>query len=191
MKTTTASSKVPASGVLAFATLSTLAILAIALASTPSPAAEEKSNSNKPTLNKLEQEFVDMLSHSTLDGHWRLASPGEMGEEKVEKYSITTVTKIKGERWLIWARIQYASKDVNIPVPVAIKWAGDTPILFVTDAGLPGLGTYTARVMFYRNLYTGTWFASDHGGMLSGTIQKSDKDAPAKASDDAAAPSAK
>ena len=187
MKATMQSPNAVASGVLA---LSALSILTIALASSPSPAADEKSSSNPPTLNKLEQEFVDMLSHSTLDGHWRLASPGEMGEEKVEKYSIATVTKIKGERWLIWARIQYGSKDVNIPVPVSVRWAGDTPILSVTDAGLPGLGTYTARVMFYRNLYTGTWFGSDHGGMLSGTIQKSDKGA-AKAAGEAPAPAPK
>lgn len=162
-----------------------------------SGASEDKTSPAAPVLNELEQTFMATLTNATLEGYWRLADAGGIGDEKTEKYVVTSVRKIHGDRWLIWARIQYGSKDVNIPVPVAVKWAGDTPVISVTNAGLPGLGTYTARVMVYRNLYTGTWFGSDHGGMLSGTITKNaaagTKSAAADASNDAArspAPSA-
>jgi hypothetical protein len=38
---------------------------------------------------------------------------------------------------------------------------------------IPGLGTYTARVLIYRGQYAGTWSGGDHGGELWGRIEKS------------------
>lgn len=123
-------------------------------------------------LEKLEKRFRETLTGATLAGRWRLVKGGELGEEREEKYSISAATKVGGDVWLITARIQYAGKDVTLPVPVKVLWAGDTPIVTVTDAGIPGLGTYTARVMFYRDLYTGTWFGPGHGGLMSGSITR-------------------
>ena len=121
---------------------------------------------------ELEKRFSDTLTGATLIGRWRLVKDGGLGEEREEKYSISAATKVGGDLWLITARIQYAGKDVTVPVPVKVLWAGDTPIVTVTDAGIPGLGTYTARVMFYRDLYTGTWFGPGHGGLMSGSITR-------------------
>ncbi len=128
-----------------------------------------------------EKRFSDTLTGATLIGRWRLVKDGELGEERKEKYSISAATKVGGDLWLITARIQYAGKDVTVPVPVKVLWAGDTPIVTVTDAGIPGLGTYTARVMFNRDLYTGTWFGSGHGGLMSGSIVKTQPEKPAEA----------
>jgi len=65
-----------------------------------------------------------------------------------------------GNIWVFQARIQYGDHDVNVPVPVKILWAGDTPVLTMTDAGLPGLGPVTERLLYYRDLYAGTWATS-------------------------------
>jgi hypothetical protein len=119
---------------------------------------------------RLEEDFRRTLTGATLSGRWRLTEDGALGAEKDEKYTIQSATKVAGDVWIIAARIQYAGKDVTVPVPVKVKWAGDTPVISVTDVGIPGLGTYTARVMVYRGLYTGTWFGPGHGGVLSGTI---------------------
>jgi len=130
---------------------------------------QENNRVAKPSYSNKEQAFRDTLTNTTLSGKWRLVKDNELLEENEETYTIQSVKKVAGDFWLITARIRYADKDVTIPVPVRVKWAGDTPIISVTEAGLSGLGTYTARVMVYRNLYTGSWFGKDYGGFLNGT----------------------
>jgi hypothetical protein len=49
---------------------------------------------------------------------------------------------------------------------------GDTPIIPMTDMAVPGLGTFTARVMFYRGRYAGTWQHDTVGGHLWGIIER-------------------
>jgi hypothetical protein len=97
---------------------------------------------------------------------------GKLGQESEDRYTIRSVSKLAGDVWLIGARIQYGGKDLTVPVPVKVLWAGDTPVITVTQAGIPGLGTYTARVLIYDGLYTGTWSGPGHGGFLSGAIVK-------------------
>jgi hypothetical protein len=53
-----------------------------------------------------------------------------------------------------------------------VKWAGDTPVVTVTDVLVPGIGTFTARVLFYKDQYAGTWRGDDHGGQMYGRIVK-------------------
>ena len=123
----------------------------------------------------LDESFKKALTGATLSGRWRTVEGGKLGEEGEEKYTIQSVAKAGADLWIVVARIQYGGKDVSIPVPVRVKWAGDTPVISVTDAGLPGLGTYTARVMVYRDVYTGAWFGPGHGGLLSGAILREAK----------------
>src|SRR2546430_1843750 len=91
-------------------------------------------------------------------------------KEPPAQAEIEKVSKLTGETWLIRARFQYGSHDVPIPVPVTIKWAGDTPVITMTDAGVPGMGSYTARVVLYRDQYAGTWSGQKGGGQLFGKI---------------------
>jgi hypothetical protein len=42
----------------------------------------------------------------------------------------------------------------------------------LTDLTIPGVGTFTSRVMFYGDRYAGTWQHGDHGGLFWGTIEK-------------------
>ena len=126
----------------------------------------------KPDADAAEREkkFKAMMTGVTLVGHsTRLNQEGLFGEEK---YVIDSVSKLTGETWLIHARLQYGSRDLPVPVPVIIKWAGDTPMITLTDLTLPGLGTFTARVLLYGDQYAGTWSAKDHGGQMFGKIVK-------------------
>lgn len=121
-----------------------------------------------PAQADLEKRFQEMMTGVTLVGHsTRLNREGVSGEEK---YVIEKVSRLAGDTWLFQARIQYGSRDLSVPVPVAIKWAGDTPVITLTDLTIPGLGTYTARVLLYRDQYAGTWSAKDHGGQMFGKI---------------------
>jgi hypothetical protein len=116
----------------------------------------------------LETKFQLMMSAITLVGHSTLLNQeGVSGEER---YVIDNVSKLAGDTWLLHTRLQYGSHDIPVPVPVSIKWAGDTPVITLTDLTIPGLGTYTARVLLYRDQYAGTWNSKDHGGQLFGKI---------------------
>ena len=115
-----------------------------------------------------EKKFQEMMSGVTLVGHSTRANKEGVGGE--ERYVIDKVSKLAGDTWVIQARIKYGSHDLPMPVPVTIKWAGDTPVITLTDLAIPGLGTYTARVLLYRGQYAGTWSAKDHGGEMFGKI---------------------
>lgn len=115
-----------------------------------------------------EQKFQQMMSGVTLIGHSAsLQAEGISGEEK---YIIEKISKLGGETWLFHVRIQYGSHDVPIPLPVTIKWAGDTPVITINNLTIPGLGTYTARVLLYQDQYAGTWSGKEHGGQVFGKI---------------------
>ena len=127
-----------------------------------------------PTRVELEAKFKKTLDNSVFVGRWCQVKDGKLGEGRDEKYTIQSATKIGEETWLITARVQFGQKDVLVPIPVQVKWAGDTPVISITNLGIPGLGSYTARVVVYDNAYAGTWSASDHGGLLNGIITRNE-----------------
>ncbi len=124
----------------------------------------------KLTPEQLEAKFKATLTKATLAGRWCSLKDGQLGPEKEDKYTIIGVNKVGGDMWLIHARIQYGKQDITAPIPVQVKWAGDTPVIIVDDVGVPGSGTYSARVMIYDNTYAGTWTGGDHGGLMNGAI---------------------
>ena len=163
---------------IAFVLSATLCLAAFAQ-DTKKPDAPEKSKAppakaspGKPKLTpeELEAKFKTTLTKATLAGRWCSIKDGQLGLEKEDKYTIIGVNKVGGDMWLIHARIQYGKKDVTAPIPVQVKWAGDTPVIIVDDVGVPGSGTYSARVMIYDNTYAGTWTGGDHGGLMNGVI---------------------
>ena len=128
--------------------------------------------SHKPADNSIvenEKKFEEMMSGATLVGHSTRSNKEGISAE--ERYVIDKASKLTGDTWVIHARIKYGSHDLPVPVPVTMKWAGDTPVITLTDLTIPGLGTYTARVLLYRGQYAGTWSAKDHGGEMFGRIE--------------------
>jgi len=105
-----------------------------------------------------------------MSGRWCLISDGKLGEEKSDKYSIVSADKIDGSKWVIKTRIKFKQNEMVVPIPVEVKWAGDTPVLIVDKLQYPGGGTYSARVLFYEHTYAGTWSGGDHGGLMNGVI---------------------
>ncbi len=119
----------------------------------------------------LEAKFKATMAHATMSGRWCLAKDGKLEAEQEDKYTIVGVTKLFGDNWVVRARIQYAKHDITAPIPVKVKWAGDTPVITVDGFGLPGgTAAYSARVLIYGDSYAGTWSAGDHGGLMSGLI---------------------
>lgn len=156
-------------------------LVTLSLSSLPTAPAQEKpaekpaapASSKKeaePSADDLEAAFVKTLANVLFKGQWCLIDKGALGEAKPEQYEIVGVMKTGGDRWVINARIEYGKINLVAPVPVQVKWAGDTPIIIVDKFTLPGAGTYSARVMIFEKTYSGTWTAGDHGGLLHGLI---------------------
>jgi hypothetical protein len=126
------------------------------------------------TQDDLDRKFQEMMNGAMLVGRsTRMNNDKVYGEEK---YVIESVAKLTGETWLFRTRMQYSGHDIPLPLPVTIKWAGDTPVITLTDLSIPGMGSYTARVILYRDQYAGTWSGKDAGGQIFGKIvRKSEK----------------
>jgi hypothetical protein len=125
-----------------------------------------------------ERQFKEMLEETVLKGSWQMTGPeGLAGRAPLEaaredRYTIGKVSKASDDYWILQARVQYADKDVTIPVTVRVVWAGDTPVITLDKVALPGLGTYSARVLIHRGFYAGTWFGTNYGGVMSGQVIK-------------------
>lgn len=116
----------------------------------------------------LEKQFEQMMSGAVLVGHSTLDGKDTLSGE--ERYSIDHVSKLAGDVWMFQSRMKLEGHEIPLPIPVTIKWAGDTPVIEVTDMSIPGMGSYTARVVLYRGRYAGTWSGKNHGGQLFGAI---------------------
>ena len=123
------------------------------------------------SLNALEREFAERMANSVLVGRFVVAG-SEDSVARPERYEIEGVTKVGEDQWRFDARIQYGDANVTLPVVVTMLWAGDTPMISLTDLTVPMLGTFTARVIFYRDRYAGTWQHGEVGGHLFGSIEK-------------------
>jgi hypothetical protein len=129
--------------------------------------AEVLAQSTSPA--ELEQAFQESMTRVFLQGQsTRDGRPGVSDD----KYTIDKVVKGPAETWTFYVRVQYQGKDVTMPLPLQVKWAGDTPVITLTDQALPGLGTYTARVLLYQGRYAGTWRGKSSGGTVFGSIIK-------------------
>jgi hypothetical protein len=118
--------------------------------------------------DELDRKFVDVMRGVTLVGRSSSLSSDKISGE--EKYVIESVSKLTGDTWLFRSRFQYDGHDIPLPIPVTIKWAGDTPVITITDLAIPGMSTYTARVVLYRDQYAGTWSGAKGGGHIFGKI---------------------
>ena len=122
------------------------------------------------SLSDLERDFAERMQNVVLEGFFTIEGRSMTGDNP-ERYEIAGVTKIDDTRWRFDTRMTYASVDVTLPVTVPIVWAGDTPMVSITDFTIPTLGTFTARVMFYADRYAGSWQHGEFGGLMYGTIQ--------------------
>jgi hypothetical protein len=112
--------------------------------------------------------FAESMAGVTLVGNsTRLSREGVSGPER---YMIDKITHVSGDTWLFQTRLTVRGTEVPVPIPITIKWAGDTPVITLTDLAIPGMGTYTARVLLYRDQYAGTWSAAKGGGQMFGKI---------------------
>lgn len=100
-----------------------------------------------------------------------------------EAYTILSAKKLsEGDKWLLHARIKYGQADLTVPLKLDVVWAGDTPVITLTKFTIPGLGTFSSRVVVYNGKYAGTWTHDQVGGHLFGVVKAIEP--PAKVDDE-------
>ncbi|MBL4886291.1 MAG: hypothetical protein JKY95_17395 [Planctomycetaceae bacterium] len=119
-----------------------------------------------------EENFTKQMENTVLVGFFTLDDQKQDQLGKPERYEIRKVTKATKNTWIFQTRVKYGSIDTVLPILVPIEWAGDTPIVSMTDFTIPGMGTFTCRVMFYKDRYAGTWQHGKKGGHMWGKIDK-------------------
>ncbi len=136
----------------------------------------------EPTEAQIEardEAFSKSMSKSVLVGSFTIDGKESAEAPKAERYEIESVVKASDNLWIFTARVKYGKLDTKLPVTVPLEWAGDTPMVTLTNANLPGLGEgFSARVLFYDGRYAGTWQHGPIGGHMFGKIEKQKSDAP-------------
>ena len=169
--------------------VSWLALLTV-VAVTPSGAFFQDPEPATPDRAELEAQFARTMSGAKLVGFftesWK--SEGEAPKSSdlhEESYTIAKVTHLDGDRWRFDSVIEYGGKSFTFPLVLEVKWAGDTPVITLTDMKIPMLGTFTARVLVYRGQYVGIWAGGDHGGQMFGrVVTAAEQEREADAEDD-------
>ncbi len=115
--------------------------------------------------------FESLMTNARLVGQFTVIGHGD-GAGRKEEYTIESVKKVpNGDFWLFKARIKYGGTDVTLPMPLEVKWAGDTPVITLTETTIPGLGTFSARVVVHANQYAGIWKHGEFGGQMFGEVK--------------------
>ena len=123
----------------------------------------------------VETNFVAMLENATLKGTWAPVQQAQLGaSRKDDGYRIARVEKKEGDKWSLVYLVTYQGKEFEYPMPVTVKFAGDTAVLILDNvrAGRDK-ANWSARVMFHENVYTGRWWETgnkEHGGTIEGII---------------------
>ena len=153
---------------------SALCVASFPLQTTTSLAQEKKATEKSSTKNPI-SEFEEYLSNSKLTGSFTIDGK-PLDKLEAETYEIKTAKKLDGydSLWEIVARIKYGDKDVEVPVEINVEWIGKTPVMVMDSMSLPGLGTFSARVVFHDKKYAGTWKHDNVGGHLFGRVEKKD-----------------
>ena len=137
---------------------------------------EAATNQPADSQAQRDEEFKKLVTNVRLVGNFTLDGAKETKLER-EEYAITGAMKLgNGDYWALTSRIKYGDVDLTVPVPVQVKWAGNAPVITVDSVKIPGLGTFSARVLLDKTRYAGTWSHDEKGGHLFGLIEREGTD---------------
>jgi hypothetical protein len=114
---------------------------------------------------------VSLVGTFTVNGREARGSDGR-GGPRADRYDIASVQKVGETLWRFNAGMECCGVTGQIPIVVPMRFVGDTPMIMMTDTEIPGVGTFTVRLFFYGDTYSGTWQHGKVGGHMSGRIEK-------------------
>ena len=147
-------------------------------------------NAQTPDQAELEARFAKQMNGCRMVGAFTVDGSEEPPSE--ESYTISKVEKLEGDQWRFSAEMKFGLQSFTFPIAVNVRWAGDTPMIQVTDLAFPTGGRYTARVLIYGDRYAGTWSGGPRGGAMFGRVEslkkKGDDSAEGEGKEEASAP---
>ena len=161
--------------------LAVVAIVAAETSTAQQPATTSNDTETGPAAvdqASLERDFQEMLAGTSLKGFFTELNQKSIDELLPDSYRIDKVIKKDDGYWFFDAKVQYRGHDIPFRMPVKVKWAGATPVITLDNLPAPGLGTFTARIMFFDGLYAGTWAGHNFRGHMYGEVVK--QEAPEK-----------
>jgi hypothetical protein len=120
-------------------------------------------------LDERERRFTERMRGVALIGTFN--AEGEPAPPTPERYEIRSVEKVGTDLWRFNADMNCCGVEGALPVTVPLRFAGDTPMIQMTDTTIPGVGTFTVRLFFYANSYAGTWQHDDRRGTMTGRLE--------------------
>lgn len=135
-----------------------------------SATAENTKDAAAEARQAAEADFSTLLTGATLVGNFTTDSDQPVDPSlllRPDRYELATVNKVKDDFWLF----VYVHKGVPIPLTMKVLWAGKTPVLTLDEFTIAGMGTFSARLMFHGDRYTGTWQHGKVGGLMFGKIE--------------------
>jgi hypothetical protein len=124
------------------------------------------------SLSDAERQFAERMRNVSLVGTFTVDGR-ENRTPSPDRYDIASVEKVGDDRWRFNASMSCCGLDGRtLPIVVPMRFAGDTPTIMMTETTLPGIGTFTVRLLFYGDRYSGTWQHGSAGGHMSGRIEK-------------------
>jgi hypothetical protein len=147
------------------------------LLSTPflySAAAAARSQSAAEAQEAREAAFAELLTGAKLTGYFTDDTRPTAGLQK-DSYVIKSAELLEDDVWRIESLI--GETNLTVAVFVKVKWAGDTPVITLDQAEVPGMGKWDARVLFHGGSYAGLWSGSTHAGQMVGKVERAAKPA--------------
>ncbi len=137
--------------------------------------AQEAQEPEPPAANEdtkaREQRLVRYLTGAKFTGQFSVDGQG-FGNLKDETYTIAKCEKLpEPDAYRLTAKIKYGETDGEFPMDLKIVFAGNTPVITLDQVWIPGLGTFSSRVLVHQGRYSGTWDHDAVGGHLFGKIE--------------------
>ena len=149
-------------------------IVATALAVAVAMSGQVQAQEGAQTQEQRDAEFAALLDGARMEGKFNLNSAAGESAAQVDLYSVSELRKGEDGTWIFEYTMSYGQgpdgPKQTVPIPVRVEWAGDTPVLTMTDQTVEGLGTFTVRVMIHEERYAGTWSNGTVGGHMWGRI---------------------
>lgn len=122
------------------------------------------------SLDDRERAFTERMKDVSLVGTFTVAGREDRAASP-DRYDISSVEKVGDDLWRFTVRMSDAG-NVSVPITVPMRWVSDTPVIDMREYSIPGIGTFSAHVVFDGNQYAGTWANPKFGGLMYGKIEK-------------------
>lgn len=138
------------------------------------PKGDAEQTTNERKLSREEEAFRQLLEGAKLTGRFTSDSK-DLADTRDESYEIRNVRKLDDvDLWGLETRVRYGDRDMTVPVAIQVQFSVGVPVIVLKDVTIPGMGTFSAAVVFHKGRYAGSWQHDDKGGHLFGTVSKID-----------------